>query len=131
MKPSTTCPKSQQMKHWMTHQLYQRPRKPFVFSVCKAPGSDSIPATVYKEGGTALTGKNPPAVYTHVAARDYPAGFQRCFNHTSVQMQRKPSVLRKPPRHLTPLHRRQDTHQDPAQPSHTAPRPGTPSTEQV
>ena len=66
-------------------------------------------------------------VYTHVAARDYPAGIQRCFNHT--QTQREPSVLRKLPWRFTLLHRMQDTRQDPAQPSHTAPRPGTTSRE--
>ena len=63
-----------------------------------------------------------------MAAIDYPAGFQRCFinmyqckgNHESYENHRGI---------FTYLHRRQDTRQDPTQPSYTAPRPGTPSKE--
>ena len=117
------CPMSQQTKHWVAHQLYQTKKVIHLLS----GGADSIPAEVYKEGGTALTEK----LHQLFTLKWQQETIPQEFNHACVQTQREPSVLRKPLRHFTPLHRRRDTRKNSAQSSHTAPRPETPTREPI
>ena len=58
----------------------------------KAPGTDAIPAEVYKAGGLPMAEKLT-VVSMHVEKGGYPTRLQGCFNNPPIQTERKSSSL--------------------------------------
>ena len=56
----------------------------------KAPGTDAIPAEVYKAGGLPMAEK---VVSMHVEKEGYPTRLQGCFHNPPIQTERKSSSL--------------------------------------
>ena len=59
----------------------------------KTPGTDVIPAEVYKTGGLLMAEKTDRVVSTHVEKGGYPTRLQGCFHNPPIQTERKSSSL--------------------------------------
>ena len=59
----------------------------------KAPGTDAIPAEVYKAGGLPMAEKTDIDVSMHVEKGGYPTRLQGCFHNPPIQTERKASSL--------------------------------------
>ena len=59
----------------------------------KAPGTDAIPAEVYKAGGLPLAEKTDRVVSIHLEKGGYPIRLHICFHHPPIQTERKSSSL--------------------------------------
>nr|VZI18666.1 unnamed protein product [Spirometra erinaceieuropaei] len=79
----------------------------------KAPGSDAIPAEVYKHGGPQLMDHLTALFQEMWRQGEVP---QRRNHRASLQAQRESPSLRQSPRHLPTEHRREDLRSHPAQP---------------
>ena len=55
----------------------------------KAPGTDAIPAEVYKAGGLPIEEKTDRVVSMHVEKGGYPARLQGCFHNPPIQTEMK------------------------------------------
>ena len=58
----------------------------------KAPGSDAIPAEIYKAGETPVA-KKMTVISHSVEKRNYPSRIQGCVNYPPIQTKRKSSVV--------------------------------------
>ena len=59
----------------------------------KAPGTDAMPAEVYKAGGLPMAEKTDRVVSMHVEKGGYPTRLQGCFHNPPIQTERKSSSL--------------------------------------
>ena len=59
----------------------------------KAPGTDSIPAEVYKAGRLPMAEKTDRVVSMHVEKGGYPTRLHGCFHNPPIQTERKSSSL--------------------------------------
>ena len=59
----------------------------------RAPGTDAIPAEVYKAGGLPMIEKTDRVVSMHVEKKGYPTRLQACFHNPPIQTERKSSSL--------------------------------------
>jgi hypothetical protein len=60
----------------------------------KAPGSDSIPADVYKAGGPGLVEKLTELFLCNVEPEMHSSRLQRCVNNPSIQAEGEPTIMR-------------------------------------
>ena len=54
----------------------------------KAPGSDAIPAEIYKAGGPPVAEKLTRVISHYVEKRSHPLRIQGCNNHPNIHMER-------------------------------------------
>ena len=58
----------------------------------KAPGTDAIPAEVYKAGGLLMVEKTDRVVSLHVEKGGYPTRLQGCFHNPPIHTERNSQV---------------------------------------
>ena len=59
----------------------------------KAPGSDAIPAEIYKAGGPPVAEKLTRVISHYVEKRSHPSRIQGCNNYPPIQKERESSSL--------------------------------------
>ena len=59
----------------------------------KAPGSDSIPAEIYKAGGTPVAKEDDCVISHYAEKRSHPTRIQGCVNYPPIQTERESSVV--------------------------------------
>ena len=59
----------------------------------KTPGSDAIPAEIYKEGGPQVAKKLTELFHNYVEKRSHPSRIQGCNNYPPIQKERESSSL--------------------------------------
>ena len=70
---------------------------------CKAPGTDAVPADIYKEGGPPVAEK-----LTHYVEKSHPSRIQGCNNYLPIQKIRESSSLWQSSTHLFIINRWED-----------------------